>query len=473
VAYETITDLAAESASIIYVLSGTSVSKATDGGYLWDNPIVVTGAGTGNSMSLLSASNLLVAGATGVAYSTDGGATWVYNATMALSGATKAVADKLATGGVITAYAGSSLYKYTIGTSVVFYNLTSNSIAVPTAAPSGMVINGSVIYAMTANEMMRSPITNYVWSNLAQTGLTGIWVATTSNILYSLGAGGIVYSLSDVFAAGTTTLTSPAAGFLDPINSQTGQANQVVFQWTGITNAPIGTMYQIQIALDGNFTQEVGRFNSLSDTTLLIVGPNAVATSTTNAFAFQSDTSYYWRVRAIAVYDSGWSKSSSFKIATLSPIELVSPKTGVADVSITPTFAWTSAQAATGYVIELADTSNFAIITYSHTTDQPVYASTEELDYGTVYYWRVKPTGPSYPTASTPYVTGIFTTMAKPVVTTTAPPITITQTTSTFTVEIPAQQEVIPTYLLWIIIGIGAILLVTLIVLILRTRRTS
>jgi hypothetical protein len=76
ISYNNITDLAAESASVIYVLSGTDVSKAVDGGYLWDNPRKTTGAGTGASMTLLAKDNLIVAGGTGVAYSTDGGNNW-------------------------------------------------------------------------------------------------------------------------------------------------------------------------------------------------------------------------------------------------------------------------------------------------------------------------------------------------------------------------------------------------------------
>lgn len=74
-----------------------------------------------------------------------------------------------------------------------------------------------------------------------------------------------------------------------------------------------------------------------------------------------------------------------------------------------------------------------------------------------------------------PYATGIFTTEAAPTTTSQAITITtVTQPTPTFTVTIPqSTSPVIPTYILWIIVGVGAILVIALIVLIVRTRRVA
>jgi hypothetical protein len=126
---------------------------------------------------------------------------------------------------------------------------------------------------------------------------------------------------------------------------------------------------------------------------------------------------------------------------------------------------------ATTYELVVSDDPTFAIITFSRTSDKPVFAADEQLAYNTVYYWRVRASAPA--TAVTPFVVGVFTTELRP--TTPTPGVTITQTNPTFTVTIPPDQpvEVIPPYLLWIIIGIGAILVIALIVLIVRTRRTS
>jgi hypothetical protein len=141
-------------------------------------------------------------------------------------------------------------------------------------------------------------------------------------------------------------------------------------------------------------------------------------------------------------------------------------------VSVLPTFVWSPVTGATEYQIIVSDRENFDIITFSHNTNQAVYAVTEDeqLAYNTVYYWRVRASKPD--TAVTQYQTGIFTTEQKAVPT--KEPITITQPgPTTITVSVPPPQEVIPAYLLWIIIGIGAILVIALIVLIVRTRRTG
>jgi len=192
---------------------------------------------------------------------------------------------------------------------------------------------------------------------------------------------------------------------------------------------------------------------------MTIVGPSG-----TLAFPWQSDTTYYWRVRADFAFDSPWSAVRKFKIDTLAPVALVSPTNGATDVALTPTFSWSPAAGATGYELVVSDDPTFAIITYSRTSTNAVFYSDEELAYSTVYYWKVRPTGAAYPAAGTPYVMGIFTTMAKP--TETAAPITVTQTQQTITVSIPPAKDVIPSYLLWIIIAIGAILVIALIVLI-------
>jgi hypothetical protein len=347
-------------------------------------------------------------------------------------------------------------------------------------AINSLVQNAGVTYAMSNNGtdsiMLRSAITATAWTSTASTAkLFGI-TASGADLLALNQEDNSIWRYTDIFAAAGPAMVGPAAGFINPINKETGNANNIVFQWTAIaSSSATATYYNLQIALDADFKQVVDNILSINGV-IAIVGPTATTTPVNLQFAFQSDTTYYWRVRVSDVVDSPWSKSASFKIATLSPVELVAPAIGVTGISINPTFAWSAAQGATGYVIELADSANFAIITYSHTTTQPVYAATDEsdaLDYATVYYWRVKPTGPSYPTASTPYVTGIFTTMAQPTVAPTTEPITITQTNPTYTISVPATTNVIPTYLLWIIIGIGAILVITLIVLIVRTRRVG
>jgi len=456
----TITDLAAETASNVYVLSGTGVIKSTSGANGWTTTVgVVTGAGTGNSMTLLSAGNLLVAGATGVAYTADGGTTWK-STNLALANAVAATADKLADGGIITAVSAAGISKFTIATSTAF----GTPVAI-TGTPNSIVINGAVTYVLTSTNMYRSPITSTTWGTVVVAGLKKI-TAASSGVSYALNTtANEIDVFTEIFAAAGPTLAGPADKFIVPMNIETGNANNVVFQWTDIPNAT-GATYELVIALDSAFAQKVKTIDALTGG-MVIVGPNA-----DTEFNFQADTTYYWKMRAKTPFDSPYSAARSYKIDTLAPVKLLSPASGVMNVTVNPTFAWSPAAGATGYEIVVSDDPTFAIITYSRTATQPVFASDEQLAYSTVYYWRIRPTGTAYPT-TTPYVVGVFTTEAKPSDTTTEPQITITNTQPTFTIDMPAPQQPIPTYLLWIIIGIGAILVIALLVLIVRTRRVS
>jgi hypothetical protein len=468
----TITDLAAESPSIIYVLNAAgAVAKSTDGAVTW--PTSTTAVGAGGSMNLLSAGNVIIAGPSGVAYTADASVTWTSAATVPglAFPCNYATADKLTSGGVIFAASATEVKKFTIGTSVAF----SATALVTDTAITGIARNTGVTYAMGAANLYRSPISAFAWGSVATTvALYDVKAGGTN--LYSRSADAI-YVYSEVFAAAGPAAVAPADNFIVPINQETGNANQIVFQWTPIANSPIGTTYNLEIALDSAFTQVVfGDFNlgAVAGTKLAaamaIVGPNAGL-----PFAWQSDTTYYWRVRVDYIgtspVDSPWSTVRKFKIDTLSPVKLASPTNGAMNITLTPTFSWSPAAGATGYELVVSDDPTFAIITYSRTSTNAVFYSDEELAYSTVYYWKVRPTGAAYPAAGTPYVMGIFTTMAKP--TETVAPITVTQTQQTITVSIPPAKDVIPSYLLWIIIAIGAILVIALIVLIVRTRRVS
>jgi len=283
-------------------------------------------------------------------------------------------------------------------------------------------------------------------------------------------------SFTDILVTASPALNAPVERATVQINTANGAANNVVLMWNAVAGAPVTATYQVQVALDSAFTQPVTFTNNPAYTatgivgTLLIVGPSGTA-----QFPFQANTTYYWRVRIDAPVYSTWSAGRSFVIAPLQPIAIQSPANGANNVPVNPTFVWNPVVGATTYELVVSDDPTFKIITFSRTSTQPVFATDEALAYGTVYYWRVRASAPA--TAVTDWVTGVFTTVGKPVVTTpasTGPVITITQPApTTITVEVPPTVSAIPAYLLWIIIGIGAILVIALIVLIVRTRRVS
>jgi hypothetical protein len=160
-----------------------------------------------------------------------------------------------------------------------------------------------------------------------------------------------------------------------------------------------------------------------------------------------------------------------------------SPTIGSYDVSTEPMFTWGAVPGSIRYEIALSEDPTFTIIEWSYNVDQTFYKVDEPLRYDTTYYWRVRGVlgepyqeGGQWLTPATPWTTGIFTTAAEPapppdpiVVQPTKPEVNVEIPPTKITIE-PAEQA-IPNYMLWIIVAVGAILVIALIVLIVRTRR--
>jgi hypothetical protein len=159
------------------------------------------------------------------------------------------------------------------------------------------------------------------------------------------------------------------------------------------------------------------------------------------------------------------------------------PLIGAYDVSIEPMFTWGTVAGAIRYEIALSEDPTFTIIEWSYNVDQNFYKVDEPLRYDTTYYWRVRGVlGEPYQqnrvwvTPSSPWTVGIFTTESEPEPP--AEPIVVNPVKPEVNVEIPPTKitiepsdPAIPTYMLWIIVAVGAILVIALIVLIVRTRR--
>jgi len=185
----------------------------------------------------------------------------------------------------------------------------------------------------------------------------------------------------------------------------------------------------------------------------------------------ESGTNYYWQVRVCQCQPvlSKWSEERSFSTALLGVpfIDLCSPACGSQDIILTPNFAWGPVTGATGYDIELATTETFTAGVVRGSSTVNAWVLTEPLDYSTTYYWRVRAEKDGIFSG---WTVCMFTTMAKPVAPTA--PVTVEQVPPPqITVEVPVQQ-IAPNWI-YAIIGIGAALVVVVIVLIARTRRPT
>jgi hypothetical protein len=274
---------------------------------------------------------------------------------------------------------------------------------------------------------------------------------------YGLGGSGIISStyynqlmaLADTLAAKIVQNSPPdKATGVGLVLGTTVRTLTVDLNYATVAGA---TQYRVQLAYDEKFTSVViDTYPTGGVQTITGLLPN---------------TKYFWRVRANAPLYSPWSDVRSFTTNAGVIFDIVSPTKGAYNVPITPTLVWTEVQGTPIYDLQMSLDSTFAIIEWSKAVDKPMYVITEPLEYSTTYYWRVAPTGGVY-------VHGVFTTEAEPASPT--PPVTVTNVpTPTYTIEIPPSEPAIPTYMLWIIIFICAVLLIALIVLIVRTRRVS
>jgi hypothetical protein len=288
------------------------------------------------------------------------------------------------------------------------------------------------------------------------------------------------------------TLASPVDAFSNPVNIGTGQAYNVTFIWERYSDTDI-VETQLQIATDSDFdgiiydaTFDISGLTT--DTIAKAIGPTGVETPTNQKVDLMPGTDYYWRVRTTEPVHSPWSEIRSMRIESAVTFTITGPTVGGTDVSTTPTLTWNEYTGALAYEVMISEDPTFALVDISATADNPFYKVAEPLAYSTTYYWRVRAqtteaqvAGEKYqyyvPPETTDWITGVFTTMSEPVeeeptvitITEPAPPAPAPEVE---VIQVPAAAP-IPGAVLWAIVAIGAILVIALIVLIVRTRRVA
>ena len=295
-----------------------------------------------------------------------------------------------------------------------------------------------------------------------------IYVLDNAVAQANYGFAGGIYGYSDTLIAASTITAPVNATVLTDTTITT-------LSWPAVAGA---TSYQLSI--DG------GDFTTVGNVTKWNIGDGAVPF---NTIALAQGSTHTWSVRADLPLYNRASTSASFTMALVQPAvnTVQSPTQGATNVPIDTTFAWPASVAAGAtyeFVIaeELGNVDKFAIIDYSATCPTNATPLRETLKYSTVYWWRVRTvTG----TSKSAWTVSFFTTAAAPVVTsstTPIPPVTITTTNftvtqppaTTITISNPPATQAppaIPSYLLWAVIAVGAILVIAVIVLIVRTRK--
>jgi hypothetical protein len=284
-----------------------------------------------------------------------------------------------------------------------------------------------------------------------------------------------------------TLIVPPGTNY--PVADASVSAN-ADFSWNSVSGSSI--KYDIEVSYDPDFSSNVleGIFdngNAFTRTTGLQL----------SSVGLEAGQTYYWHVRACklsgeidgddAYMVSKWSDPIKFTTELKSTAETgldvegrMSPVNGATGVETNAALTWGTVDDATGYNLVIAKDSAFTNVVESKDgLTLNVYSPSKPFEVGTTYYWKVQAVSGI---TTGKWVASAFTTApmaAASAGTAAAQPVV----TPTFTVSIPAQSAPVinmpseapvapstPAYV-WVIIVIGAILVIAVIVLIVRTRR--
>ncbi|MCK5644747.1 MAG: hypothetical protein KAJ19_28365 [Gammaproteobacteria bacterium] len=258
-----------------------------------------------------------------------------------------------------------------------------------------------------------------------------------------------IWTYTDTILEGPP-LSSPAN------NTSSLRVDEVTLKWQDIDG---GTEYYIFVSDDVGFA-----YYDVFESTIPSIRLSNL----------EDGRSYYWRVcvqeeeKALSMWSSTWKFTTQLSEAQWNPFVggiPEAPYNGATDVPLMPSFAWNAADWATGYDFELADNPGFSPTMQSFrgagALDTTVFLLDAALANSTTYYWRVRAVTS---TTQSEWANGVFTTMAAAP----APPAPPAPPPTPPAPIVPAPP--IPTYLLWTIIGVGAVLVIAVVILIVRTR---
>jgi len=271
---------------------------------------------------------------------------------------------------------------------------------------------------------------------------------------------GRLWTYEDCYAKAGPTLMSPATGAVVDADPCYCWNDAFTLKWDRQCDA---CSYNLQISLDEDFTEVVSDHDWTGkdddDCTEIDYDPpkgSAPSYVVANKALGEGScgTTYYWRVRSAdaetdEIIHSPWSEVRSFTVAVgpMAQLTLTNPSNGAIGVAVSNIpFTWDAVADATGYEFSLMNAATDAAVVSATSVSGTTYTYTGTLDYSTSYYWMVKA---FKDTTSFGEATATFTTGAEGVV----PP-----------------EPTTPAWV-WVIIAIGAILVIVTLVLIFRTRR--
>jgi len=510
----TIVDLAIESggaSGVCYMSNGTDVYKSTNGGYFFGlaEPTLVTTAAATLSMApaypaMPEAGTLIVGGTGSVAYSTDSAASFtLIDGGLAAAGVCVVGADEAyATNGTIYAagVTDGEVYRFAIGTDSTWTDLS----ALGTAC-RGIAMSNGVLYAadLTVNLGVMRTLTplaaagTLTWESMTTGTAVGATFALTPNCLrvvdnvaYAVdtaaAAPGELEGYTDLLATAVPVLSSPADGVTIGVDPVSGYGEWVTIAWGSIgTGTGLVTDFDIWVTKTTDTAWSSARqFNSVA-----VGDPGAPSTNLMDAGAtapdqtcpLLSNTSYMWRVRGEDMVSGDnirgqWSESRAINVQAGTQVQaphagpqLLGPASGATDVSVNPGFSWAPLPGATKYRFWLALDAGLTLTVEETPVDvtEPAWqVPPGTLESDTTYFWGVQAIEPT----ESPLSINTFRTMAVDVYA--CPFCTETfGTAGALDSHIAAVHPAATPAYIWAIIVIGAVLMIAVIMLIVKTRR--
>ena len=290
------------------------------------------------------------------------------------------------------------------------------------------------------------------------------------NVLYQV-INGTVSTAANGYSAAikkfTDTMIAKPVVTAPKADDQLGTSFTVT--WNAIPAGSNSVTYKVDISTDSGFNAIA--YSTTTNATSAFIAPTV---------GLVQGTKYYLRVSATAPYPTPNSATVPFviKLGVTGNTSLsgptgqsISPGPGADNVPANATFQWAAVTGATKYHIQISDNPGFTSPIADAETTDTFFTVSSALKPGTVYYWRIQAISGSI---ASDYVSNVFTTATTgPAGTSTGPATTVQTVQPTIIVTVnpaePAPTST-PAYV-WVIIVIGAILVIAVIVLIARTRR--
>jgi hypothetical protein len=496
-----------ENKDIVYmgdILSGL-IYKSTNGAWFFNLPVNSTVAGTVFDIEMCPsypakpvAGKLLVSGtaAAFVVRSVDGGASFI-PVTPSIGGAFPAIvyADEgfAANNLIYAAVNGNAggIWRWVIGTSTSWELISAAPVTGPalvpaTFRPTGLMEQSGVLYVTYNNGggipsgVLRTlyptvPITGVIWENLTIGAAAAVFnvapkasVVGGTNALWTIntaGAGALM-AYDDTMAVNKA---APVVPELVAFDSVSGRNQQFVVSWPQVSNA---NTYRVEIYIDPGGSDLVWWAGAPAVWPVNWLPSNPVQPAwVVAANTLVAGQDYFLRIRAVnqTTGDGNWSAwSSVFRFSvkggervevSYTGVQPLGPLAGAIGVPQSPGFTWSPYASATRYEFQLSKDPAFATTIAAVKVTTTAYKYDGKLDFKTTYFWRARGIEPTVtdwsPVAS-------FTVEAAPP----APP-------APAPAPPPAPPPVVTPAIIWSIIGIGAILVIAVIALIVRTRKVA